>query len=191
MNTRRLRAPVTALLMFLAAWLAPHLSLAAALPDYAIQPGDVLDISVWREPDLQREVLVRPDGGISFPLVGDLMAKGMTVAQLTDVIGEKLNRFIPDPVVTVSVKEMTGNRVYVLGRVNRPGEFTAMRPLSVMQALSMAGGLTPYADGKSILVLRGTGPEQAALPFNYKAVERGDSLEQNILLQAGDVVMVP
>ena len=158
---------------------------------YGIQPGDVLEISAWREPDLQREVLVRPDGGISFPLVGDVKAQGMTISQLTAVITERLAKFIPDPVVTVSVKEITGNRIYVLGRVNRPGEFAVMRPVSVLQALSMAGGLTPYAERDDIMVLRGAGETQQSMPFDYDAVERGEALGQNIVLQPGDVVIVP
>lgn len=160
-------------------------------PGYALQPGDRLDVSVWREDDLKREVLVRADGGISFPLVGDINAKGMTVPQLSEAIAAKLQRFIPDPVVTVSIREMAGNRIYVLGRVNRPGEFPVLRPVNVMQALAMAGGVTPYADTKDINVLRGEEPNQLSLPFNYDAVERGEQLEQNIRLQAGDVIVVP
>lgn len=158
---------------------------------YGIQPGDVLEISVWNEPELQREVLVRPDGGISFPLVGDLDATGLTVPQLSDAITGRLDRFIPNPAVTVSVRQIAGNRIYVLGRVNRPGEFPVMRPVSVLQALSMAGGLTPYAEREDIKVLRGGGDDQVSMPFDYSAVERGEALEQNIVLQPGDVVVVP
>jgi len=168
---------------------------AAAVGDdvagYGIQPGDVLEISVWREPDLQREVLVRPDGGVSFPLVGDLQANGKSISALTAEVTEKLGKFIPDPEVSISVKQITGNRIYVLGRVNRPGEFAVMRPVSVIQALSMAGGLTPYAERDDIKVLRGAGETQQSMPFDYDAVERGESLGQNILLQPGDVVVVP
>ena len=158
---------------------------------YGIQPGDILEISAWREPDLQREVLVRPDGGISFPLVGDIKVQGMSISQLTTEITGRLAKFVPDPAVTVSVKQISGNRIYVLGRVNRPGEFSVMRPVSVMQALSMAGGMTPYAERDEVKVLRGSGDSQQSLPFDYSAVERGEALEQNILLQPGDVVVVP
>lgn len=190
---RKTRSPLFRLCL---AALFAALSLGAsaqesALADYAIQPGDVLEISVWREPDLQREVLVRPDGGISFPLVGDMKAQGSSVAALAAAVTERLERYIPDPVVTVTVSQMSGNRIYVLGRVNRPGEFAVLRPVNVLQALSMAGGLTPYADEKRIQVLRGSGSEQQAIPFNYRDVERGQALEQNLVLQAGDVVMVP
>ncbi len=161
-------------------------------PVYTIQPGDVLAISVWKEPDLQQDnVVVRPDGGISFPLVGDIQAGSKTVSQLSDMISQRLQKYIPDPVVTVSIRKMTGNRIYVLGRVHHSGEFMANRPLSVMQALAMAGGLTPYADAKAIKVLRGAGTHQWSLPFNYREVEQGQNLEQNIVLQPGDVVLVP
>ncbi|WP_231892870.1 polysaccharide biosynthesis/export family protein [endosymbiont of unidentified scaly snail isolate Monju] len=161
-------------------------------PVYTIQPGDVLAISVWKEPDLQQDnVVVRPDGGFSFPLVGDVRARSRTVSQLSDVISQRLRKYIPDPVVTVSIRKMMGNRIYVLGRVHHPGEFVANRPLSVVQALAMAGGLTPYADTKAIRVLRGAGSHQQSLPFNYSEVEQGQHLEQNIVLQPGDVVLVP
>jgi polysaccharide export outer membrane protein len=162
-----------------------------ALAGYLIQPGDIIEISVWHEPDLTREVLVRPDGGISLPLAGNLNIEGHTVSQVSNAVTERLAKYIPDPTVTVSIKQLTGNRIYVLGRVQRPGEFQMIRPLTIMQALSMAGGLTPYADEKEILVLRGNEPNQQSFPFNYKEVERGESLGQNIQLQAGDVVVVP
>ena len=136
-------------------------------------------------------MLVRPDGGISFPLVGDIKARGKTVSVLTAELREKLRKFIPDPVVSVSVNQITGNRVYVLGRVNNPGEFAVMRPVNVLQALSMAGGLTPYAEREDIKVLRGTGDAQQSIPFDYNSVERGEFLEQNIILMPGDVVVVP
>ena len=143
------------------------------------------------EEELQRETLVRPDGGISFPLVGDINAEGRTAVALTAEITEKLVRFIPDPVVTVTVAQAAGNRLYVLGEVARPGEFAMSRPVNVLQALAMAGGLTPYADRDSIQVLRGSGDQQKAMPFDYADVAGGRSLEQNIQLQPGDVVMVP
>jgi polysaccharide export outer membrane protein len=158
---------------------------------YGIQPGDVLSISVWGEPELQREVLVRPDGEISFPLVGTLPAAGLGISTLTENIAEQLDRFVPEPAVTISVLQMNGNRIYVLGRVNRPGEFVVLRRVSVLQALAMAGGLTPYAERKDIRILRGQGEDQLAMRFDYSAVERGEALGQNITLQPGDVVVVP
>lgn len=164
---------------------------ASAAGGYGLQPGDVIEISVWREEGLSQPVLVGPDGRISFPLVGNLRAEGRTVEELTAVIVERLSRFIPDPVVTVSLQEIPGNRIYILGRVNKPGDFVIGREVDVMQALAMAGGLTPFADRKDIKVLRSQDGEQVPIPFNYKEVERGENLEQNIPLQAGDVIVVP
>lgn len=191
-----MRLNVTSKILFAiaGAWLLGAQALAdeqSALADYQVQPGDFLDVSVWREPDLEREILVRPDGRFAFPLAGDVQAQGQTITQLRETLTEKLQRFVPDPVVTVSLKQMTGNRIYVLGRVSKPGEFTMLRPVNVLQALAMAGGLTPYADEKDIQILRGSGADQQSLPFNYADVQRGKGLGQNVLLQPGDVVMVP
>ena len=169
--------------------LAP--SLAAAVDAYRVQPGDVLTISVWKERDLQGEILVRPDGGVSFPLAGDVSADGKTTQELTDALAAKLKRFIPDPVVTVSVKQIGGNRVYVLGKVNRPGEFMFSKPVDVMQALALAGGATPFAEVNDIRILRREGGVLRSLPFRYAEVERGKELAQNVLLQSGDTVVVP
>jgi polysaccharide export outer membrane protein len=158
---------------------------------YVLEPGDVVRISVWREPDLDDTVLVRPDGGISFPLVGDLVAEGKTIAAVTDEITQRLMAFIPNPVVTVSLQQNEGNQIFVTGRVNNPGVFVLTRPTDIMQALSMAGGLSPFADKNSIKVLRRQGGQQIALPFNYKQVQKGEALRQNIELQAGDTLVVP
>ncbi len=177
--------------MLLASALLPVAPLAAEEAGYRLQPGDVLEISVWKEEGMQGEVLVRPDGGLSFPLVGDLVAEGRTIAQLNDEITARLKAYIPDPVVTVSLKQILGNVVYVLGRVNRPGEFQFIRRIDVMQALSKAGGMTPYAEVDKIKVLRRTDGRLQAIRFNYGEVEKGVALEQNILLESGDVVVVP
>lgn len=162
-----------------------------ALDPYLIQPGDVLEISVWREDGLQREALVRPDGGLSFPLVGEVSAAGQTVPAVSDEIKKRLTKFIPDPAVTVALKQNLGNKVYVIGKVNRPGEFAVNRAVDVLQALSMAGGMNPFADTKNIQVLRRINGEQTSVGFNYAEMEQGKKLQQNILLQAGDVVVVP
>ena len=158
---------------------------------YGLQPGDVIRVSVWREEALDQGVLVRPDGGISFPLAGDLNAEGMTIDEVTAAIAGRLSEFIPNPVVTVSLQENSGNRIYVTGRVNQPGVFLINRPIDVMQALSMAGGLTPFADRDAIKILRREGAAQRTIPFNYKQVQKGKALQQNILLQAGDTLIVP
>jgi polysaccharide biosynthesis/export protein len=163
----------------------------AQLPDYRISPEDVLDISVWREDDLKGQVIVRPDGGISFPLVGDLKAAGKSPAELQAEITQRLEAYIPDAVVTVSVAELRGLRIYVSGRVHNPGQYTVGRYVDVLQAISLAGGLTPFADDRSISVIRRENGREVVYPFNYREVQRGRNLKQNILLQPDDVVVVP
>ena len=158
---------------------------------YLIQPGDILQISVWKEKDLDREVLVRPDGGLTFPLAGDIQATNKTMEQVRKEIVTKLTRYIPDPVVTVAAKQAMGNKVYVVGKVNRPGEYIASRYVDVMQAIGMAGGLNPFAASNDIVILRRTNGVERAIPFKYGQVEDGRKLKQNILLQSGDVVVVP
>jgi len=158
---------------------------------YQIQPGDILQISVWKETDLTSEVLVRPDGGMSFALAGELPAAGHTVAELTAMLEQRIRKFEPDAVVTISVKLASGNRVYVIGKVNHPGDFPINRPIDVMQALSLAGGATPFADTNAIKILRRDGAHETAISFRYRDIERGHKLAQNILLQSGDTVVVP
>jgi polysaccharide biosynthesis/export protein len=159
---------------------------------YTVSPGDVLSISVWKEPDLQgNAVLVRPDGTFSFPLVGQVDARGKGVVDLEKIVTEKLRKFISDPVVTVSLQEIKGNKVYVIGQVTRPGEFIVNPRVDVMQALSMAGGTTPFASLGNIIILRRASGNQQAIPFRYTDVIKGKELSQNIELQSGDVVVVP
>lgn len=165
---------------------------AQAVPNaYTIKPGDLLTVSVWKEPDLQGPVLVRPDGTFTIPLVGEVDARGKSVADLQKTVSERLVKFIADPVVTISVQEVRGNKIYVIGQVTKPGEFIVNPQVNVMQALSMAGGTTPFASLDEIKVIRRTGATQQALRFDYSDVLKGRKLEQNIELQAGDVVVVP
>lgn len=158
---------------------------------YIVQPGDLLTISVWKEKDLQGDFSVRPDGGLNFPLAGDIAATGKTVEQLRKDIAAKLTKYVPDPVVTVIVKQSLGNQIFVIGKVNKPGSFPAMRNMDVMQALSIAGGPTPFASLNKIKILRRVNGELKAIPFKYSKVEKGEHLEQNIILQGGDTVVVP
>ena len=158
---------------------------------YKVLPGDVLLISVWKEPDLQLEVLVLPDGAFSFPLAGDISTSNRSVLDLKDEITQRLSRYISDPVVTVSVREVLGNKIYVIGQVVRPGVFIVNPQVDVMQALSMAGGTTPFAALNSIKILRRSGKDQRAISFRYSDVVKGNDLQQNIVLQSGDVVVVP
>lgn len=165
----------------------------AAPPDqpYTVLPGDELVVSVWKEPELQHRVLVEPDGTFTFPLCGQINAHGKTVGELQREITQHLARFISDPVVTVSLFKIAGNRVYVIGQVNKPGAFVVNPRVDVMQAISMAGGTTPFASLGNIKIIRRTASGQQAIPFNYNDVIHGDDLAQDIMLEAGDVVVVP
>jgi len=162
-----------------------------AVDHYRIQPGDVLLVSVWKEEDLIQEVIVRPDGQITFPLAGEAKAAGNSIEDLRLLISERLKKYIPDPVVTVAVKQLAGNTIYVLGKVNRPGVFPIVRNVDVMQALSLAGGTSTYAALNDIKILRRENGRLTALSFKYAEVEKGKRLEQNVVLRAGDVVVVP
>lgn len=158
---------------------------------YQIGPEDVLEISVWKEEGLKKEALVRPDGGLSFPLIGEVHAAGKTAVQLKKEIAQRLEKFIPDPVVSISLLRVGGNKIYVIGKVTKPGEFPAGRYVDVLQALSMAGGLTPFAAENGIKVIRKEGGKDVVFPFRYSDVKNGEDLEQNIQLKGGDVVVVP
>ena len=160
-------------------------------PDYRIAAEDVLEISVWREEDLQRQVIVRPDGGISMPLVGNVVAAGLTTAALEESLRVKLSKYIPDAIVTVSVVQLRGLRVYVTGEVLRPGQYEVGRYIDVLQAITLAGGFTPFANKKKIQIIRRENGREQILKFNYKQVEKGRNLEQNVRLQTDDVVLVP
>lgn len=160
-------------------------------PDYRIHAGDELEINVWKEMDLLRKVIIRPDGKFSFPLTGDINAAGRTVVEIQADIERLLKKYIPEPVVTVSVTTLGGNQIYVIGQVNKPGAYMMNPQLNVLQALTVAGGATAYAALNDILILRGTGQKQQKMSFHYGDVSKGRALEQNILLEAGDVVVVP
>ena len=138
-----------------------------ALPVYKIGPGDVLNISVWKEEGLQQEVLVRPDGGMSFPLAGDLHVGGKSVEELQNLLADKIKRFIPDPVITVSVRQIQNNKIFVIGKVGRSGEYVASAYIDVMQALAMAGGLNAYASSNNIKILRRVNGKITSMAFEY------------------------
>lgn len=174
-----------------AATTAPAQPAEAAPPDYQLGPEDVLDISVWREDTLKGSFLVRPDGYISFPLVGEVLAQGRTADAVRDDVATRLKKYFSDPVVSVTVVRVAAQKVYVIGRVNKPGEFVSGRYIDVLQALSMAGGLTPFAAPNDIRIMRRVGGRQVSIPFRYADVVKGRNVEQNITLQPGDVVVVP
>ena len=146
---------------------------------------------MWKEEGLKKEVLVRPDGGISFPLAGDMQAAGKTARQLQQEITQRLEKFMADPVVSVAVMKIAGNKIYVIGRVNKPGEFVPGRYVDVLQALTMAGGLTPFAAENDIKVLRRDNGKDVVFSFRYSDVKAGKNLDQNVVLKGGDVVVVP
>jgi polysaccharide biosynthesis/export protein len=178
-----------AVLLVAAAFAQP--TLAQQLADYTLHPGDQLEVAVWKEPDLTKTVVVRPDGKFSFPLAGETVAIGRTIPQVQAEITNKLKAYIPEPVVTAALTTMDGNRIYVIGQVQKPGAFAMNPRLNVLQALSLASGLTPFAAVNDIIIVRGTGTGQKVLQFRYSDVSKGKSLEQNIPLEAGDVVVVP
>jgi polysaccharide export outer membrane protein len=158
---------------------------------YQLGPEDALEISVWKEPELTKQLVVRPDGKVTYPLIGEIQAAGLSVKELQKEIGKRLEKYVTDANVTVILLKAQHYKIFVTGKVNKPGDFIVGRPTTVMQAISMAGGLTPFASPGSIVVLRHVGDKEEAYSFNYNAVARGQSLEQNRILLAGDVVVVP
>jgi polysaccharide export outer membrane protein len=183
------------------AFVAKTLSLASALgasapttqvdPGYRLGAEDVVLISVWKDEQLTREVVVRPDGMVSFPLVGDLVAEDRTVEEVRADLVKRLVKYIPNPNVSVSVTKILSYKVYVVGRVNKPGEYLIGHYTDVLQALSLAGGLTPFAAENDIKIIRRSRGQQQVLEFRYGDVRKGRDLDQNVLLHRGDVVMVP
>jgi polysaccharide export outer membrane protein len=167
-----------------------------AFPEYTVNGGDTLHITVWKEQNLDKDVTVQPDGKISFPLVGDLQAVGKTTNEIRHDIAESLRNsdYFPDlkdPEVDVAVVKATGNAISVVGQVKLPGTFHVEGPVDVMQAISLAGGLTPFAGKRHILILRREDGKQVGIPFNYSDIEDGEQLDKNIVLRSGDVVVVP
>lgn len=167
-------------------------TLAEAAPgDYGLHPGDTIEVSVWKEVDLQRVLIVRPDGKFSLPLAGEMQAAGRTPDEIRVEIEGRLKAYIPEPVVTVTVQKVDGNKIYVIGQVRKPGAFVMNPQLNVLQALSLAEGGTPFAKLDDIVVIRTMGGVQRSLPFRYSRVAEGGNLDQNISLESGDVIIVP
>jgi polysaccharide biosynthesis/export protein len=166
-------------------------SAVAETEKYLINPGDILEISVWNEDALKREVIVLPDGSIGFPLAGTVLAAGRSVEDLKKELTGKLTEYIAEPVVSISVKEAKGNAIYVTGQVKTPGRFIMTEPMNVMQALSLAGGLTTFAAGNDIVILRNNSKGAESIKFEYSDLEGGEGLDKNHLLKSGDVIVVP
>ena len=169
-------------------------NVAAAMdsePEYILGPGDQIDIAVWKDETLTKSVIVLPDGKISFPLIGEIKAAGRTVPQLKQEITKKISPFAPDPIISIEVRQVNSMLVYVIGRVNTPGRFSLNTNVNVLQALTIAGGLNPFAKRDKIKIFRREGAKTTIFRFKYDEVVEGTELEQNIILQRGDVVVVP
>ncbi len=164
---------------------------ATSDPNYVIGGQDVLDISVWKELELTRTVPVRPDGKISLPLLNDVQAAGLTPTQLAAQITESLKKFVTNPQVTVIVTQINSQRIYILGEVNRAGAYPLLPNMTVLQGLSSAGGFTQFANMKKIYMFRMENGKQVKYPFNYKDVISGKQPDENVVMKAGDTIVVP
>lgn len=158
---------------------------------YLLRQGDSVMISVWREDALQKQVIVLPDGSITFPLVGRIEVAGLSTPEVERRITTKLKEFIPEPVVTVVIAGIEGNRAYVMGKVNSPGSLIINGPLTVLQAISVMGGFDKFADESGIKVIRAKGDHQEVFPVHYKDIISGRDMSSNIQLKAGDTIVVP
>ena len=178
---------------------APGFDPESLASEYRIAPGDVVQVFVWREADLSREVRVRTDGNLTVPLIGDLLAAGKTPRELADELGRALAQFITSPVVNVILKESSTLRFFVLGEVGKPGEYPLLGRTTVMQALALAGGFREYAKTEEIKILRQDQrvidgrpqTQETALAVNYKLLAQGQNLQQDLVLKPGDVIVVP
>jgi polysaccharide export outer membrane protein len=183
---------VVAVLMIATIGFLPIPSTAQSAGSYRIGSGDVLEIVTWKEPDLSREqIIVRTDGFISFPLLNDVKAAGLTPVELKDIIEKGLAEFVTAPVVTVTVRDSGSKKFYILGEIARTGENTIYKNLTVLQAFALAGGFTEWASKKEILLIRREGGKDQIYRVNYKAIVKGDDLSQNIMVKADDTIIVP
>ena len=174
-----------------AAAASANASVPAVPVDYVIGAEDVLSVVYWRDKDMTGDVSVRPDGKISLPLLNDVQAAGLTPAQLRDRLVEVSKQYFEDPSVTVVVKQMNSHKVFITGEVNKPGPYPLVGPTTVLQLISIAGGLRDYADSKKIIIVRTENGRPMSYPFNYKDVVTGKNLRQNVELKPGDTVIVP
>ena len=185
-----MRARILATALLLCLCLAGT-ALAEQKTSYTIGPEDVLAIAVWKDEALTREVVVRPDGRISFPLIGDINVQGRTVEDVRTEIQARIGEFVPGSPVSVMAIQIRSPKIYIVGKVGRPGMYIMFERMTVMQALALAGGFTPFSSTGDILILRMADGKQQTMTFDYDAVAKGKRLEQNILLQKGDTIVVP
>lgn len=178
-------------ILFFVALIMTALPVKAAEPVFTVLAGDVLQITVWKEEGLDRETLVLPDGSITFPLIGTLKVQGQTPREIQDSVKLGLAKLIPDASVSVSIKAALGHTVSVIGQVTKPGEFVISHSMTAMQALSQAGGLTPYASASRILVVRHSEGNETSIALPYNDIVSGDDLDKDVALKPGDVIVVP
>jgi polysaccharide export outer membrane protein len=162
----------------------------AAAAEYQIGPEDVLDISVWKNPELSRKVPVRPDGRVSLPLINDIQAAGLTPSALREQLAQRLGEFVPTPEVSVIVQEVHSLKVSVMGAVKMPGRFELKSPATVLECLALAQGFTEFANRDRIVVIRQNGGTDTRIPFNYRKVSEGSD-QDNFFVRAGDIIVVP
>lgn len=187
-----MRGILTVAFIFVVGFFSVPVSVAAEQSNaYMLHAGDSVQVSVWREDSLQKEVKVLPDGSITFPLVGRVEVAGFSTSAVEKRIVEKLKEFIPDPIVTVVIMGVEGNRAYVLGKVLKPGPMILSGPTNVLQALSIAGGLDKFADEGAIKLIRNTANGQTVVPVHYRDLIGGRDLTTNIEVMAGDTLLVP
>jgi len=158
---------------------------------YLIGANDLLNIFVWKETDLTQDLTVMSDGRITFPMIGEIMAKDLTVTELKEIIKEKLKNYISNPEVTVAVKESRSRMIYTIGTVNNPGPYQLQPDMTALQALSTAGGFTEWADKKNIIIVRREKGKEKIYHFNYQEFISGKALDQNIILEPNDTIVVP
>ncbi len=171
---------------------APPVVAAAVIPpDYVIGVEDVLVIVFWREKDISSEVVVRPDGKITLPLINDVVASGLTPDQLRDVLAKEAERFIEEPAPSVVVKQINSRKVYITGEISKPGPYPLTGPTTILQLIAIAGGLREFAQKKDIVIMRNEGGKAITFQFNYAEVANRKKLQQNILLKPGDTIVVP
>lgn len=180
------------LTLFCTMFIIMNISLAFAdpLPRFELGPEDVLEISVWKDEALTRQVMVRPDGKISFPLIGDIQVSGLNVEELRQRVQKKLQKYVPDAPVSVLLVKIASPKIYIIGKVNRPGVFIMGQPLSITQALAMAGGVTLFA-GDEVLIIRSENGQQKTIVVNFEKIADGKNLSENIFLKPDDTIIIP
>lgn len=179
------------LLTMIASISTQHVYAADTADTYHLRPGDTVMISVWREDTLQRQVLVLPDGSITFPLIGRVVVSGLSTPEVEQKLIQKLKDFFPDPIVTVVIVGIDGHRAFVTGKVVHPGALIINGPISVLQAISLSGGFDRFADESGIKLVRASDKGQEVMQINYKEIISGKNMSTNYQLQAGDTLVVP